>query len=350
VADWKKLGGNALVTAIVAGLFLSAFNIFYNQIYNIPKFNIDVSPNAQNGLAEINVINEGIPATHVVLTIQTPEKIIKYHIFTTENLTNVNSSDQKTLKIYLPRLERGGGSIIKIDTLVTSKTKVQYPNYTIWATYDQGSFKYVLQKPLSSEEEFIVFWSQYKIPIILICIGIAVVLLKRYWTTLILSLIFLGFVIYFEILILYGRVRGDEFLSIFGKDIGMSVKSGIRSMVVRYTFRFRASGSDITLELITVRTALKNDIRSRDIFSESWGAEEFGNNSRWRKKAYDERRSLIQNPRDYVVIDDFYARLNKRNDYIKKSQINGVELINHNQECLVLAETALSEIDWTKYR
>lgn len=54
------------------------------------------------------------------------------------------------------------------------KPNMAYPNYTIYATYDQGSIKFVNHKPLAAGEEFLSFWNAYGLSTGLIVAGIVI--------------------------------------------------------------------------------------------------------------------------------------------------------------------------------
>lgn len=64
------------------------------------------------------------------------------------------------------------------------------------------------------------------------------------------------------------------------------------------------------------------------------------------------RDRLIQNPADYLLLNDFYEELSRRNRNIE-NQGQGTadqDTLDSNKDCLALAEKILKEIDWSKYK
>jgi hypothetical protein len=127
-----------------SGLAISAFSSFYNDIYNKPNIQIEITGNEMDRkISTVEISNNGrVPAKGTTITIETPEIITGYKIFHTENITFVNSTKQDTriLELYLPRLVNGDGSFIKI-LIVNAKKIMDYTHYNVYVTYDQGSVK-----------------------------------------------------------------------------------------------------------------------------------------------------------------------------------------------------------------
>ena len=71
----------------------------------------------------------------------------------------------------------------------------------------------------------------------------------------------------------------------------------------------------------------------------------------WKNKS-DDKRKTISNIADYIIIEDFYLELAKRNSYIlnDSSKLDDIILKKFNQSCLTLANTALKVINWQKYK
>lgn len=86
-----------------------------------------------------------------------------------------------------------------------------------------------------------------------------------------------------------------------------------------------------------VRRVLRNDLANKDIFSEVWFV------------MSDKQRNAINNINDYLLVDDFYSELRKRNSYIRDSAIDESKLSELNKTCLLAAEKALKDIGWNKY-
>jgi hypothetical protein len=90
-------------------------------------------------------------------------------------MSNIAKVHPRELKIYFPRFIQGSGSFVRLE-LNTYKKPIQvYPNYAIYATYDQGSTKYVFQKPSSLKEQLDSYWNQYGAVITLVILGFIVV-------------------------------------------------------------------------------------------------------------------------------------------------------------------------------
>jgi hypothetical protein len=90
LTDWKKVGIQSISYIIASGLILSGFNTFYNDFYNKPHIDTEWKLAKDRASAEIIVRNDGrIPATHLVLTLQTPQDMTKNtpDIFRTVNIT-----------------------------------------------------------------------------------------------------------------------------------------------------------------------------------------------------------------------------------------------------------------------
>ena len=60
---------------------------------------------------------------------------------------------------------------------------------------------------------------------------------------------------------------------------------------------------------------------------------------------YDIKRQVTQNISNYIVVDDFYIQLIKRNLYIlnNNKKIDNDKLVEYNEECTRLAEKALKD-------
>ena len=62
------------------------------------------------------------------------------------------------------------------------------------------------------------------------------------------------------------------------------------------------------------------------------------------------KRQDIQYVGDYLLIDDFYSELRRRNSYLRDSIVDEAKVIKLNKTCLEAAEKTLKDIDWNKYR
>jgi hypothetical protein len=112
--------------------------------------------------ATINIINEGrASASKFILTLQAPQNISSYNVFTTDNYTADYVENSTSLELYFPRFTYGEGSLIRVNMSLDNKSNITSGYYTAYATYDQGSYKKVLpitQISLSFDERFREFW------------------------------------------------------------------------------------------------------------------------------------------------------------------------------------------------
>lgn len=71
----------------------------------------------------------------------------------------------------------GDGSLVRINLRYNvSESSTIYPEYIAYITYDQGSSKIFVGKPLSLVDVIINFWGTYWIPIVTIAVGIYILL------------------------------------------------------------------------------------------------------------------------------------------------------------------------------
>ena len=319
MTDWRKLAIQAFPSILASGLIISAFNILYNDFFNKPVINTQFDSKEDKHQTEITITNNGrMPATHFLLTIETPENMTKDspHIFTTVNITNVTKLTPRILKISVASFVHGSGSIIKIDLSVAEKPNKD--SYTIYATYDQGSIKNLSQESISASEGFVEFLNTYQIPLILIVAGIV-----------------------FAIIALF---------TIFAPFV-MLLKSGL---AIYKIFRRRYKGisirsiSDVLDDLLLVRHHLKNELLCEDILEGEW----------YYTRDDIKRRVFRNNIREYLIVDSFYKILKVRNSFIplklpleyetEPVRIESSLLDRLNKECLDLCENVLNDIDWTK--
>jgi hypothetical protein len=75
--------------AWIIGFVLVTFTIvFYLSFLNRPDLGVVFAGEKNSHNTSIEVTNNGIqPVTNLILTIQAPSKIVKYSIFSTENIT-----------------------------------------------------------------------------------------------------------------------------------------------------------------------------------------------------------------------------------------------------------------------
>jgi hypothetical protein len=125
---------------IGSGFFLFAINTLYTDLINKPDIHVQLI--SSNDLTSIQLSNNGrVPATHLVLTIQAPSRIVKHQVFSTENWTN--SINQTSMRIYFPGLVQGDGSIAKISVDTDKNLATDRSSFMVYLTYDQGSLKII---------------------------------------------------------------------------------------------------------------------------------------------------------------------------------------------------------------
>ncbi|MGC1929256.1 MAG: hypothetical protein WA667_09800 [Candidatus Nitrosopolaris sp.] len=173
--DWKK-NGIQIVTVIISSGLIGTGLISLGSVFNRPHIDIQIKPNEADARSTIiSVTNNGnIAASHMILTVQSPQDTLNEKtILNTENATKTKI-DSRTSQFYVPRLVQGSGSILMILMQMQEKPKTVYPNYTLYATYDQGSTKFVYQKPLTLVEEFWSLWNAYGLSTGLIIAGVII--------------------------------------------------------------------------------------------------------------------------------------------------------------------------------
>jgi hypothetical protein len=151
VVDLKASGIQIVSSIIGSSLLLFAITTFYSDFFNKPNVTARIVP-FTNGTA-IELTNNGrVPATNLILTVQSPANISDYEIFTTENRTTM-VEDNHTLVAQFPRFVHGDGSFIIIQVSSAEQAPDAFnQNYNIYATYDQGSlriFGYQIQELIS---------------------------------------------------------------------------------------------------------------------------------------------------------------------------------------------------------
>ena len=104
------------------------------------------------------------------------------------------------------------------------------------------------------------------------------------------------------------------------------------------------------LENITeIRRALRSNNNNKEVFRNDWKLDESQkqdiqqNKSQKRYTQYIQQRATL----DYILLDDFYTKLDERNQSLKN--IIPQKLENLNENLLQLADNALQKIDWEKY-
>jgi hypothetical protein len=359
MVEWKGFATQAALSVIASGLILSGINFFYNEFYNKPSFNIQYV--VKDEFVSANITNSGrIPANHLTMVIQSPSIITSYKIFSTDNISS-NMTDSRSLKVYIPRFAQGTGSLLTVTTITTKKVDVNdFPKYTFFATFNEGSWKYEIQKPLSFFEIFQLFLKNYGITLIPISLGI--ILLILLWLnrtrTLITSRIDLLF---------YGPpLIADEALKPIS-ELMEKMNKNMQEWLIKCRYI-------VLKDLIRNHHAIEENNFTSQIFSSHLFSnvgdpnylDQYDSESlRPLNQATDEVESqgvsfwsiidsytkilLFNHIPDLVIIDSVYSKIDRRTKLIKEASLTDKDLKILNLECLRLTESALTKIDWKKY-
>jgi hypothetical protein len=308
-----------IIVAIIglSGFILPQFSTtLFNQVYNKPYLYMTISSttNVASGLSRtsFNFTNSGtMPATNLSLILTAENKTIDYitNQLSTVNVTLANPRSPHSIleinqpnpingsfvELHIKKFVNGGGS--RINLLVGSRNTTIF-DYTVYATYDQGSTK--LWEPEISPEFNVLYYIFY-----------------------------FGTIVIAESVVFWYIIR----------------------QIFKRRMRRFANGS--TQEMIVVRKELRESLSNSEIFSdEYWTTPAFFGRARRRylpPPSVEQKRRRISNINDYMRIDDFYSILAERNSYIQNQALDGAALVKLNKKCLELAENALEKIDWSKY-
>jgi hypothetical protein len=116
---------------------------------------------------------------------------------------------------------------------------------------------------------------------------------------------------------------------------------GLLYLYIRRRKSMKRSLTKVVKNIMEIRGALRNDRSNKTVFPEIW------------YNISEEKRQDNHNIGDYLLIDDFYSELSKRNLYLsleKESAIDEGKVLRHNETCLAAAEKVLKDIEWNKYR
>ena len=247
------------------------------------------------------------------------------YIFPTVNVTKIEKINSTLLQIHIPSFPTGEGSVIKVTIWLVKP--IGNTHYVLYATYDQGSIKIIIPRPLNWSDAFINFWNTFWIPIFLIASGI---------TTL------CGFIIYRYI------IRRRESMRQIAEI----------SRVISKSNRAYESVSEILYDILTVREDL-----SKDPLSINW----LFMLARWQNTEGKMRLQLFKNNIiDYIDVNNFLEKMQthskkanesggfpayygaKPGDTDAKTRRDDLEKIN--KEILDGCGHYLFDIDWTKYK
>jgi hypothetical protein len=101
----------------------------------------------------------------------------------------------------------------------------------------------------------------------------------------------------------------------------------------------------VLTNIVKIRVTLRDDPNNKDIFSEVWF------------EMPEKMRQDYHHIGDYLLINDFYSILKRRNRQLSKGIDNeesdherAITLSKLNETLLAAAENVLSKVDWNKYR
>jgi hypothetical protein len=181
MVDWRSTIVPLVIPILTSGLAISGVTFFINEVYFKPNLEIKLLPNELNGdLSTVTVRNIGnVAANNVLLTIQLPNKIISYSIFTTENATLIINPNEKedvvgynffnistratnentgVVELYVPRFVQGNGSLIKVVAFTDPQEDSNNRNYGVYTTYDGGSTWTGVFRMLTFQERINSIW------------------------------------------------------------------------------------------------------------------------------------------------------------------------------------------------
>jgi hypothetical protein len=115
---------------------------------------------------------------------------------------------------------------------------------------------------------------------------------------------------------------------------------GLLFLYLRRRRSLKRSLAKVVRSVMEIRSEIRHNPSTKKLFPELW---------------YDipeKKRQDNHHIGDYLLIDDFYSELRKRNRYLieKGSAIEEDEISSLNGICLAAAEKVLKDIDWNKYR
>jgi hypothetical protein len=192
MVDWKNVGvpiAVTLITLIGGVVITSLVSVLFK-----PDISIELIPDKENPYkVTVDMENKGSAAAkNLKLTMESPHNITSMHIFSTENYTKRYTNSSPILEVNIPRFVQGAGSLVRIDALIDSHSKItKNDRYIVYGTYDQGSkmvAEYIFPAPpreTSLTQEYSNFINTWISPLLGIIttisaiLGIATILLQR---------------------------------------------------------------------------------------------------------------------------------------------------------------------------
>ena len=330
MANWGSVVPIIVAIIGVSGFIIPVFSTpIINQ--NKPNVNIDIGTQLENGKEIIDVTNTGtVPATNLSLIVTANNKIINNitNLFSTVNVTLAVPGPDSLLEIgrlkpingsfvelHVKKFVNGYGSIIKLAIGAKGTT---LSDYTVYATYDQGSNRVIGTDLVWPNDVFTN--------------------LRMSFYFMLYSFVAFAIVFGYLFLIWLKKRLKKEFIAAIAKDM----------MDFRKFYRLDPLTPHIISDF-NWTYIYQNPIQPSDYpFPYHYGAK-FANYIIPRIMRGD-KRILTNEINDYLRVDDFYSKLAERNSYINKGVIDDIVLKKLNKECLDLAEAALEKIDWSKYK
>jgi hypothetical protein len=404
MAEWRGIIIQAVSSIIASTVFLSGITNYYYEFYNQPKLVIDITPNNNEDYRSvtINVTNNGVEsAKNLLLTIRSPGDITDSRIFYTENLTiDDKLTKDDLLQVHIPRFIHGEGSLVSLDissncspafrVLVTEVTdNSTWKNYSL-KNYSQ-QYKSIITKinnttvnctndvdrilKKSTNDPIQINWIENENK------TEKIANITKSNNTDILGLKFrndLGPVGKYIVYATYdqGSVTqtGNNYPLLNLKE---QLFRGLYDIVTQLSFLDAIAGASVLIliipfahkihsnkekpkkarfmfeilnEIITIRNILNRNILEENIIRND------GISKIWSSKTFQEKLTLIDNKKDYVIIDHFFSKIIARNSYIDNTINKTIEITHrnedikqYNKECLKLAYDTLKTVNWEKY-
>jgi hypothetical protein len=282
VVDLKTTGIQIVSSIIGSSLLLFAVTTFYSDFLNKPDVHAKLVHIFNN--TSIELTNNGrVPATNLILTVQSLANDANFKIFTTENFTKI-LEDNHTLVVKFPRFVHGNGSLIRIEISAEQKLDAFDQSTVVYATYDQGS----LRLPNQTQQPINIPFG-----------------LTMAFT--------IAALITFTIPYFYRRAkRGMQYWN-----IGLLFE--IAENILRLKEYFIANPSDTSIQLGYLD---KEHLTLNAI------------------------KGFFKNEADFYMISDFYTKLASRNIYVQKNFQNRLELTGFVKESVEAKDTTEQPLDY----
>ena len=194
------------------------------------------------------------------------------------------------------------GSVIEIDISKDNGTGISPSNsgstnrnYTVYATYDEGSTLTTRNEIPTFEEQIFGSW--------------------------------------------FDTITAIAYLDAIGA-VSVIIFTIPYAQRISYNRRIREQArylSRVLEDIMIIQRTLQQDLTHKDKFPENWSS-----------MSNDLRRVLADYIHDYLVIHKFYTEVIIRNSEISNKELEETKRLN--QRCIELAENTLKRVDWKKYK